>query len=133
VEQNLLPELLEQLRGSRGPVERLIAEWEVPAGAAALSIAEGSPVHQVGYAAAFDLIDKLRRQLGPTGDPSSVDELVPGRNATAGDLTDFVFALFRRAPAYVYVRLRGGTGEAPSQLRLVVGAVRIPDGHFGHE
>ena len=128
-----MPELLEQLRRSGGPVERLITEWDVPAGAAALSIPAGSPVHQAGYEAAFDLIDKLRGQLGPTGDPSWVDELVPGRDETEGNLTDFVFALFRHAPAYVYVRLRGGTGAAPSQLRLVMGAVRIPEGHFGHD
>lgn len=130
MDYDLVPELLDQLRRGTGPVERLIAEWAVPAG---IGLSTESPVHEAGYAAAFDVIDKFRRQLGPAGDPSWVDDVVPGRDPADERGEDFVFALFRRPPAYLYVRLRGAIGPAASQLRLVAGAVRIPNGHFGHQ
>jgi hypothetical protein len=131
VEHSVVQMMIHQLRSSGGPLEQVISEWDVPPGIT-LSIPADSPVHEAGYAAAFDLIDELRRELGPTGDPSWVDDIVPGRAETGEDRQDLVFALFRHPPAYVYVRLRGRV-DAASHLRLIAGVVAIPKGHRGHQ
>ena len=112
-------------------MEQVLAQWNVPPELS--SVPQDSPAHRAGYAAALDLIDALRGILGPTSDPSRVDDVVSGRGHDEHEGDDYVFALFRMPPDYVYVRLRGDNGPAASHLRLIAGVVRIPQDHSGHE
>jgi hypothetical protein len=76
------------------------------------------------------VIQELAETWGPTGDPSWVDGLVPGRpdddKAPEGD---FMFGLYRRPGIYAYARLRGQPRESPSSMRLIVGVLRKPPDH----
>jgi hypothetical protein len=130
VEHDIVRSVIAQLRSSARPTEQVLAQWDVVPGRP--SVPQDSPAHKAAYTAAVDLIDALRGILGPTGDPSWVDDVVSGRAPDEQPGDDYVFALFRTLPDYVYVRLRADRSAA-SHLRLIAGVVRIPKDHLGDE
>lgn len=122
----ILESLIGQLGDQKGPIEQVVAEWQ---GAEVLpSLA--SIIHGAARERAMEVIEELGDTWGPTGDPTWVDGLVPGRpEESDGPETDFMFGLYRRPGIYAYARLRGHSDVASPSLRLVLGVLRKPAGH----
>jgi len=123
-----MDELLTELGSDFGPRERVIEEYvgSVESGiiqSGTIYPALNVPIHETADAA----IQELRKTWGPTADPHWVDGIVPGRGQQQ-DQTEFdcLFALFRRAGVWGYVRLRAPETDTPQNayLRLVFGVVR---------
>jgi hypothetical protein len=121
----VLDELIAEMGDASGPVERVIADWS----AAEASIAVAS-IHQGAVRAfAAAVIEELGDTWGPTGDPSWVEGIVPGRDDDDDSELDYMFALYRRPRVYAYARLRGDTRDPPSGMRMILGVVRKPADH----
>src|SRR5262245_30664591 len=108
-----------------GPVERVIADWSgIEVSAAVTSIHHGAP-----RVFSMSVTEELGETWGPTGDPSWVEGVVPGRDDDDDTEVDYMFALYRRPRIYAYARLRGDTGDPPSRMRMILGVVRKPANH----
>ena len=125
-----MDELLAELGSGSGPCERVIDEYfgNIESEAIQSSTifpALDTPIHQRADAA----IQELRETWGPTADPHWVKAVVPGRGQQQdGTEFDCLFALFRRAGVWGYVRVRAPDTDTPQRayLRLVFGVVRGP-------
>ena len=122
----ILESLIGQLGDQGGPIEQVVAEWRGAEVAPSLgSILQGAPRER-----SMELIEELGDTWGPTGDPTWVDGLIPGRpDEGGGPETDFMFGLYRRPGIYAYARLRGSSDEANPSMRLVLGVLRKPADH----
>lgn len=119
----VLDQLIGELGDQSGPIERVVAEWRGADAAAATISTEQGPVRET----ALKVIEELGDTWGPTGDPTWVDGLVPGRpDDYEKPEMDFMFALYRRPGIFSYVRLRGENNDKPGHMRLILGVIRMP-------
>ena len=119
----LMKELIEEIGATRGPCERVLAQWSGAAAEEAAGAIQAGEIRDESVR----IVDELRRSWGPTADPSWVDDLVPGRGSDKGHGDDdFMFALFQKSGFWGYVRLRGSDGipGGVAHMRLIVGVVR---------
>ena len=119
-----MEELIAKLGSNAGPCERLIDIFRGPiSGTGTADSVETHPIHDKAQQA----IAELRKSWGPTADPHWVADLLPDRDEARHAIEfDGLFALFRRAGIWGYVRVRGLSEETREnrQLRLILGVVR---------
>ena len=119
-----MAELIAELGSGAGPCERVIDTFRGPiTGSGIADSVETLPIHD----RAQRVIAELRKSWGPTADPHWVADLLPDRDESKhASKIDGLFALFRGAGIWGYVRLRGPTEATRerAQLRLILGVVR---------